>query len=185
MIVFTVTNTVTDEVFVGTTKDSAAERWQQLVDAHTLGISSKLYKDIRDFGEKAFQVQEYAVAYDREDLKDLFEAAMEEYEGISLVGVKTSVPKVKVAKPAARKTVTRSSATGSSAPKKVASSISKPSVSAGRTGNAAKEKAIKEAIETERAQREAVDRTRQAEQAKEMREIMARLDARGSSLRRR
>ena len=190
MIVFTITNTVTDEVFVGTTKDSAEERWKQFVTAHTQDLKVKLYKDIRDFGVKAFEVDEYAVAFDRADLKDLFDEAMMQYDGISLVGVKTTAPKpvaAKVAKkaPAKRKSSARADTQHGEVISIPVPKAAKETISSGRTKNSAKEKLIKEAIETEKAEREALERTRQAQQAQEMKDIMARLDARGSTLKRR
>jgi len=190
LIVFTITNTVTDEVFVGTTKDSAEARWEQFVAAHTQDLKVKLYKDIRDFGVKAFEVDEYAVAFDRADLKDLFDEAMMQYDGISLVGVKTTAPKPVAAKPskkapAKRKTSARADTQHGEVISIPVPKAAKESISSGRTKNSAKEKAIKEAIELEKAEREAQDRMRQAQQANEMREIMARLDARGSTLKRR
>lgn len=73
LIVFTITNDVTDEVYVGTTKDSVEERWKQYQEAAQLDhTAARLFKDIRDFGAKSFTASEYAVAFDREDLKDLF-----------------------------------------------------------------------------------------------------------------
>ena len=72
MIVFTITNDVTDEVYVGTTTVSIEERWNQYQEAAKLDhTAARLYKDIRDFGAKSFSLSEYAAAYDREDLKDL------------------------------------------------------------------------------------------------------------------
>ena len=190
MIVFTITNTVTDEVFVGTTKDSVEERWSQFVAAHTQDLKVKLYKDIRDYGVKAFEVDEYAVAFDRADQKDLFDEAMMQYDGISLVGVKTTKPKPVVAKaaPKAKRGGTTKRATNSDREAGPVISIpipKKEAVASGRTKNSAKEKSIKEAIEAEKAEREATDRLRQSQQAQEMREIMARLDSRGSTLKRR
>ena len=71
MIVFTITNDVTDEVYVGTTKDSVDERWKQYQEAAKLDhTAARLFKDIRDFGAEKFTISEFAVAYDREDLKE-------------------------------------------------------------------------------------------------------------------
>lgn len=185
LIVFTITNDVTDEVYVGTTKDSVDERWKQYQEAAKLDhTAARLFKDIRDFGAKSFTASEYAVAFDREDLKDLFEEAMDEHQGISLVGVKTTKPKpVKVAPPkktAVKKATTTTRSTSTPAPK-----IAKPKVSSGRTNSAAKERAIKEAIAEEKAIRESAKLAKAAAEAKEMREIMARLDSRGSTLKKR
>jgi predicted nucleotidyltransferase len=185
LIVFTITNDVTDEVYVGTTKDSVEERWKQYQEAAKLDhTAARLFKDIRDFGAEKFTPCEYAVAYDREDLKDMFEEAMDEFNGISLVGVKTTKPKpAKVATP--KKTITARTASPARTTSTTTTKIAKPKVSPGRTNSAAKERAIKEAIAEEKAQREAEKLARAAAEAKEMREIMARLDSRGSTLKKR
>jgi hypothetical protein len=185
LIVFTITNDVTDEVYVGTTKDSVEERWKQYQEAAALDhTAARLFKDIRDFGAKSFSPSEYAVAYDREDLKDLFEEAMEEHQGISLVGVKTTKPKpVKVAAP--KKTAVKKSTTSKTSGGPVTTKIVKPKVASGRTNSAAKERAIKEAIAEEKAERETKKLMKASAEAQEMRDIMARLDNRGSTLKKR
>jgi len=184
LIVFTITNEVTDEVYVGTTKDSVDERWKQYQEAAALDhTAARLFKDIRDFGAKNFTAAEYAVAYDREDLKDLFDEAMDQHAGISLVGVKTTKPKpVKVAAP--KKAAPKKKATSKSHGP-VTTILSKPKISSGRTNSAAKERAIKEAISEEKAERESIKLAKAAAEAQEMRDIMARLDNRGSSLKKR
>ena len=58
-----------------------------------LGIKEQIYQDLREHGVDAFTVEEYAVAEDREELKDMFEDAMDMFNGKSLMGVKTSFPK--------------------------------------------------------------------------------------------
>jgi hypothetical protein len=186
LIVFIITNDVTDEVYVGTTKDSVEERWKQYQEAAELDhTAARLFKDIRDFGAKSFTPSEYAVAFDREDLKDLFEEAMEEYQGTSLVGVKTIKPKpVKVAAPkktAVKKATTKSKTSGGP----VTTKVVKPKVASGRTNSAAKERAIKEAIAEEKADRESKKLMKASSEAQEMRDIMARLDNRGSTLKKR
>lgn len=187
MIVFTLTNDVTDEVFVGTTKDSAEKRWKQYQEAAKLDhTAARLFKDIRDYGADKFTVSEYAAAYDREDLKDMFDEAMDEFDGISLVGIKTTKPKpIKTtqAKKASTKKTTTKSASKSHGP--VTTIFSKPKIASGRTNSAKKERAIKEAIAEEKAERESQKLAKAAAEAQEMRDIMARLDNRGSSLKKR
>lgn len=186
LIVFTITNEVTDEVYVGTTNDSVEKRWLQYQEAAKLDhTAARLFKDIRDFGAKQFTVSEYAAAYDREDLKDMFEEAMDEFNGISLVGVKTTKPKP--VKPITKSPAKKPSAKTSTSTKSSGTStkIVKEKLAVGRTNSAAKERAIKEAIAEEKAQREAEKLARAAAEAKEMREIMARLDSRGSTLKKR
>jgi hypothetical protein len=172
LIVFIITNNVTNEVYVGTTKDSVEERWKHYQQAAELDpTAARLFKDIRDFGAKSFTPSEYAVAFDREDLKDLFEEAMEEYQGSSLVGIETIKPKpVNVAAP--QKTA-------------VKKATSKSKVASGRTNSAVKERAIKEAIAEEKAERESKKLMKASSEAQEMRDIMARLDKRGSTLKKR
>jgi hypothetical protein len=186
LIVFIITNEVTDEVYVGTTKDSVEKRWKQYQEAAELDhTSARLFKDIRDFGAKSFTPSEYAVAFDREDLKDLFEEAMEEHQGTSLVGVKTIKPKpVNVAAPkktAVKKATTKSKISGGA----VTTKVVKPKVASGRTNSAAKERNIKEAIAEEKAERESKKLMKASSEAQEMRDIMARLDNRGSTLKKR
>jgi paraquat-inducible protein B len=179
LIVFTITNNVTDEVYVGTTVDNVEERWQQYQEAaksdHT---AAALFKDIRDFGAKSFTASEYAVAFDREDLKDLFEEALDEYQGTSLVGVKTIPPKPM--KAVTKKTTTKKATTRPKTSGAVKTKIVKPKVASGRTNSAAKERAIKEAIAEEKAERESVKIAKASAEAQEMRDIMLRLDSRGS-----
>ena len=67
----------------------------------------------------------------------------------------------------------------------VTTKLVKPKVASGRTNSAAKERAIKEAIAEEKAERETKKLAKAAAEAKEMREIMARLDNRGSTLKKR
>ncbi len=185
MIVFTITNDVTDEVYVGTTKDSVDERWKQYQEAAKLDhTAARLFKDIRDFGAEKFTISEFAVAYDREDLKDMFDEAMDEFNGISLVGVKTTKPKpVKVAP--VKKAAVKKSTTSRTTSGPVTTKIVKPKLASGRTNSAAKERAIKEAIAEEKAERESQKLAKAAAEAQEMRDIMARLDNRGSSLKKR
>ena len=187
MIVFTITNDVTDEVYVGTTIDSVEERWKQYQEAAALDhTAARLFKDIRDFGAKSFSPTEYAVAFDREDLKDLFDEAMDEHQGISLVGIKTTKPKpIKVAAPkkvAPKKTTAAKARNTHGA---VTTIFTKPKISSGRTNSAAKERAIKEAISEEKAERETKKLMKASAEAQEMRDIMARLDNRGSTLKKR
>lgn len=194
MIVFTITNNITDDVWVGTCKDSSDERFQQFQEAMALGIKHRFYKDLSDFGVQNFTVDDYAVAEDRADLKDLFDEAMETYEGKSLVGVKTTLGKTSIAKAAplkssvsvAKKTVaTPSGMSNQSSQRRVAAKPVKEKLANGRTGSAKKEKEIKERIAAEKADREAAKSKQIMEQADEMAAILARLDSRGSTLRKR
>lgn len=91
MIVFTVTNKVTQQVYVGTTRDSVDDRWSQLVLAAGLPLDFPLYEEIRQYGPHNFDVQEWAEASSREELAALEEEAIESFNAKSLRGYRTSV----------------------------------------------------------------------------------------------
>ncbi|MGK0444817.1 MAG: hypothetical protein ACJA1U_001754 [Bermanella sp.] len=193
MLVYTLTNNITGDVWVGTCKDSSDERFMQFQEAMALGVKEKIYKDLRDFGVQNFTVEDYALAYDREELKDIFDEAMDTYNGKSLIGVKTSLGKTSIAKSAPLKSSTSSAkrktlGTGiasPSTPKKAASSLTPAKLATGRTGSAKKEKLIKEKLAEEKAMRESLKSKQIMEQADEMAAIMARLDSRGSTVNKR
>jgi hypothetical protein len=195
MIVFTITNNTTDDVWVGTCKDSSDERFQQFQEAMALGVKHRFYKDLSDFSVQNFTVEDFAVATDREELKDLFDEAMETYDGKSLVGVKTGLGKTSIAKSAPLKSSISSSRTTATGLKRAATSNSvavkrtakpaKEKLSSGRTGSAIKERLIKEKLSDEKALRESIKSKQIMEQADEMKAILAGLDARGSSLKKR
>lgn len=191
MIVFTITNNTTDDVWVGTCKDSSDERFQQYQEAMALGVKHRFYKDLGDFGVQNFTVEDFAVAHDREELKDVFEEAMETYEGKSLVGVKTSLGKTSIANTAPLKSSTpKSRATPSgiktaALPRKATARPAKEKLATGRTGSAAKERLIKEKLAQEKADRESLKSRQIMDQADEMKAILAGLDARGSTLKKR
>ena len=190
MLVYTLTNNITGDVWVGTCKDSSDERFMQFQEAMALGVKEKIYKDLRDFGVQNFTVEDYALAYDREELKDIFDDAMETYNGKSLIGVKTSLGKTSIAKSAplkssvgAPKRKTLGSTTSTASTVKKAATPAK--LATGRTGNAKKEKLIKEKLAEEKAMRESKKSKQIMEQADEMAAIMARLDSRGSTVNKR
>ena len=205
MLVFTITNNVTEDVWVGTCKDSSDERFQQFQEATALGIKATFYKDLRDFGVQNFTVEDYAIAHDREELRDIFDEAMDTYDGKSLTGIKTTLGKTSIAtaapltiaaqraKTSATTTITSSATSGvkKAAAKKSIGASGRPisrkpvkeKLSNGRTGSANKERSIKEKIAEEKAMRESSKSKQVMEQADEMKAILAALDSRGSSLR--
>jgi len=183
MLVYTLTNNITGDVWVGTCKDSSDERFMQLQEAMALGIKAQIYKDLRDFGVENFTVEDYAVAHDREELKDIFDEAMDIHQGKSLVGVKTTLGKTSIASAAPLKSSisrTKKPTTSSAIPAKAKAPVIEK-LSSGRTGSAKKEKLIKEKLAEEKAAREATKLKQVREQADEMAAIMARLDSRGST----
>jgi hypothetical protein len=189
MLVFTITNNITEDVWVGTCKDSSDERFEQFQEAMALGIKAQIYKDFRDFGVQNFTVEDFAVAEDREELKDLFSEAMETYDGRSLVGIKTSLGKTSIATMAPLKSSVKAiKRTVSTTARKTTATVSKTTtkassekISSGRTNNSTKEKLIKEQLNEEKAQRAQVKNRQVMEQADEMAAIMAKLDSRGST----
>ncbi len=189
MIVYLLKNKVTKDVWVGTSPTSGEERFAQLCGAMYLGIKAPIYRDLRDHGVKSFEVEEYAFTEDRDELKDMFDDAMDMYNGKSLIGVKTSLPKVP--EPAKRKTAkkTPTSAAASILAKRSGGSVTvkpvKDKIATGRTGSAAKEKLIKEKIALERAKMEAEKSKQVMEQAAEMRALMAAMDARKTTMKKR
>lgn len=195
MLVFTITNNTTDDVWVGTCKDSSDERFEQFQEAMALEIKEPFYKDLRDFGVQNFTVEDFAVATDREELKDLFAEAMDTYNGRSLIGIKTSLGKTSIAKVSPLKSSVHAVRTPTktvsnplsprafnTVPAKVNAKPVKEKLASGRTGSAAKERLIKEKMAEEKANREAKKSKQIMEQADEMAAILARLDSRGSSL---
>ena len=191
MIVFTLINELNDDVWVGTAHgDLTPEvRFKQLQDALKLGMEHPFYKDLKTFGPEAFSVNLFAVAEDRAELKMLVEEALDTYDGKSLVGIKTVrpgttqaalAPKAKSKPRTAAKKASAGQSTSRTTPK-----VAKEKLATGRTGSAAKERKIKEAIEAEKAAIAAAKAKQAIEEAAEMKAIMAGLDARGSTLRKR
>lgn len=191
MIVFTLINEATDDVWVGTAREgvSPEARFKQFQDALALGIDHPFYKDLKTFGPDAFSVKLFAAAEDPAELRMLVEEALEAYGGKSLAGIKTvrpgttkaalaPKPKPRSRSAAARKVATQGNSRATTKPVK-------EKLSSGRTGSAAKERKIKEAIEAEKAAIAAAKAKRAAEEADEMKAILAGLDARGSTLKKR
>lgn len=191
MIVFTIHNTASQQYYVAMTQGSIAQRWKQYQKAAAENIDEQLYREIRDQGAEQFELEEWAVAEDRDELMELLNEAIGEYGAISLQGIKTRVTSSIFADIAPIKRasgtvygksaeVAKSTKAAAALSKKTLSKTTAPStkIATGRTGSAAKEKSIKEAIAREKAEREAEQQQRVAEQADEMKAIMARLDSR-------
>jgi len=218
LIVFTIKNTRTDNVYVGTTKDSIDERWAVYQLAKDLPIEAPLYSEMRKYGVVCFTIEEYDFAETREELAELFAEAMTQFDGISLKGTKTSMPrtavyptsegavpkvkaepKVAVKKETSTQSVVKTvveprALSAVQATAKTRSNLShtesadpkvKLKLATGRTGSAIKEKRIKEAIALEKQERAAKKSKQIQEQSDEMKSILANLDARGSTLRKR
>lgn len=191
MIVFTLINESTDDVWVGTAREgvSPEARFKQLQDALELGIDHPFYKELKTFGPDVFEVSLFAVAEDLTELKMLMEEALETYGGKSLAGIKTVRPGTTKAalapKPKPRSRATAATKAPGQGNSRGGTKVVKEKLASGRTGSAAKERKIKEAIEAEKAAIAAAKAKRAAEEAAEMKAILAGLDARGSTLRKR
>ncbi|WIO73199.1 GIY-YIG nuclease family protein [Porticoccaceae bacterium LTM1] len=202
MIVFTIINEVTDQVYVATTGKTPKARWKQFVDAASLGIKAKIYDDILEHGAESFSVAEFGVAMDREHSRELLDEAMEQYDAISLQGVKTSLDTIvgetpvrkatpaKAPKPSSMDLVKQalmsagttgtavvSQAKTAAKPKKAAA----PKISTGRAASSSKEKRIKELIAQEKLARETAQKAKASAEADEMAAIMAKIDSRATS----
>lgn len=190
MIVFTLTNEDTDEVWVGTAREGVTpeERFQQIQTALALGIDHPFYDELKKFGVASFTPGLFAVAEDRLELLELVEEALDSLNAKSLVGIKTVKPGTtkSALKPKAKPRASRAkaaSSTNSTKPKP--EKPVKEKLATGRTGSAAKERAIKEGIEAEKARIAAEKAKKVQAEADEMKRILAGLDARGSTLSRR
>lgn len=191
MIVFTLVNEATDDVWVGTAREgvSPEARFRQFQNALELGIAHPFYEELKKFGPDAFSVNLFAAAEDPTELKMFMEEALEAYDGKSLAGIKTVLPSTPKASPSPRpKPRSKAAVTGKTPAKSHSRTNSRAAgekLPSGRTGSAAKEKKIKEAIEAEKAAITAAKTKRAEEEADEMKAILAGLDARGSTLRKR
>lgn len=96
LIVFTIKSSRTDTVYVGTTKGSIDERWAVYQLAKDLPLEAPLYSDMRKHGVVCFTIQEFDFAETREELAQMFEEAMQQFDGVSLKGMKTSMPRTAV-----------------------------------------------------------------------------------------
>ncbi len=93
MIVFTITNTITEQLYVGTSREDLDRRWEVILKAAEAGVEADLYDDIRQHGMDSFAISEWAFAEDTAELRELMQAALEETGGISLQGLKLKAPK--------------------------------------------------------------------------------------------
>jgi hypothetical protein len=206
LLVFLITNTVTQQTYVGITASCMDSRWQQFIDALHLGIDAPLYTDILEYGQENFTLMEWGETDDFMELKEIKQDVISSEQAIDLQGMRTSRPRIQAStvsdtttaimksrnaieaanalgKASANKTV---AITASTQPAKVARKANpKPKVASGRASSSTKERAIREAIAKEKAERTAKKEQQTAAEADEMSAIMARLDARGSKHNRR
>lgn len=265
MIVFTATNLQTQDVYVGTARESVEEEWADLLSQAESGTDGQFFQQLRDYGSAAFEVDTWAYgessAEARESMREArdelgaqpikssrgksagrstqavqsasmkalmaaFEEAMSEDgdldEDDALEGLTPSDRKKEANKastetaasppledsPAAEAVVSdagagaddeqkmrsrleamkaaqerllreRDSVGVSTSPSSTKAKPVKPEkLASGRTGSAAKEKRIREAIETERERRENLRHTGNRDDQAEMNAVMARIELR-------
>ena len=103
MIIFTVTNTVTNQVYVGSTRNDLEDQWDKMVAAADQNLDYPLYRDIRTHGTEAFSREIYDMAENRAELAELEQDAVDSLGAISLRGHKTSTVIIKKKAPVRRK----------------------------------------------------------------------------------
>lgn len=105
MIIFTVTNKTTSQVYVGSTRNDLIDQWEKMVAAAEQNLDYPLYQEIRVHGRDGFVVEEWDFVEDRNELNVLEQEAIETLDARSLRGYKTSTVKIQPKK----KTRTRKS----------------------------------------------------------------------------
>ena len=105
MIIFTVTNKTTSQVYVGSTRNGLIDQWEKMVAAAEQNLDYPLYCEIRTNGRDGFTVEEWDYVDDRGELAALEQEAIEIFGARSLRGYKTSTVKIQPKK----KTRTRKS----------------------------------------------------------------------------
>ncbi|WP_330924767.1 hypothetical protein [Candidatus Sororendozoicomonas aggregata] len=100
LIIFTVTNQVSGQVFVGSTRNDLESQWEKMVCAAEQNMDYPLYREIRLHGAEQFHVEEWDFTDDRSELAILEQEALETLGAKSLKGYKTSTVKIKPRKKA-------------------------------------------------------------------------------------
>lgn len=94
MIIFTVTNKTTSQVYVGSTRNDLVDQWEKMVAAADQNLDYPLYQEIRVHGRDGFVVEEWDYVDDRNELSALEQEAIEALNARSLKGYKTSTIKI-------------------------------------------------------------------------------------------
>ena len=103
LIIFTVTNTLTHQIYVGSTRNDLEDQWEKMVAAAEQDLDYPLYRDIRRYGTDIFHREVYDMAESRAELAELEQNAVQELNAISLRGHKTSTVIIKKKTPLRRK----------------------------------------------------------------------------------
>ncbi|MBN0986506.1 hypothetical protein [Amphritea pacifica] len=96
MIIFTITNTVSQQVYVGSTRNDIDSHWETLLIAAESGVEAELYNDIRNAGAHSFALSEYGFAENLSEARELTADALETFNGKSLQGLITKPKPSKV-----------------------------------------------------------------------------------------
>ena len=94
MIIFTVTNKATSQVYVGSTRNDLIDQWEKMVAAAEQNLDYPLYQEIRAHGRDGFIVEEFDYVDDRNELNQLEQDAINFLQARSLRGYKTSTVKI-------------------------------------------------------------------------------------------
>ncbi len=96
LIIFTITNTVSKQVYVGSTRNDIDSHWETLLIAAESGVEAELYNDIRHAGAHSFALSEYGFADNLSEARELTADALETFNGKSLQGLITKPKPSKV-----------------------------------------------------------------------------------------
>lgn len=94
LIIFTVTNKTTSQVYVGSTRNGLLDQWEKMVAAAERNLDYPLYQEIRVHGPNAFVVEEWDYVDNRDELNALEQEAIKRLNARSLKGYKTSTIKI-------------------------------------------------------------------------------------------
>ncbi len=89
LIIFTITNTVSKQVYVGSTRNEIDSHWETLLIAAESGVEAELYNDIRSAGAHSFALSEYGFADNLSEARELTADALETFNAKSLQGLIT------------------------------------------------------------------------------------------------
>ncbi|MBU2710129.1 GIY-YIG nuclease family protein [Zooshikella harenae] len=103
MLIFTVTNKITSQVYVGTTRNQLEVQWAKIVAAAEMDLDFPLYKEILRYGADEFSVEEWDYAESRDELAELEQEAINTYSALSLKGYKLGSSSNTICRPVRRK----------------------------------------------------------------------------------
>ncbi|MGI0117265.1 GIY-YIG nuclease family protein [Zooshikella sp. RANM57] len=103
MLIFTVTNKITGQVYVGTTRNQLEVQWAKIVAAAEMDLDFPLYKEILRYGTDEFSVEEWDYAESRDELAELEQEAINTYSALSLKGYKLGSSSNTICRPVRKK----------------------------------------------------------------------------------